>query len=119
MKNKGSLPVAQRKLPGHGRACPIHVLKWCGNGEWTFLPAGKQRSLLGEALRSGGTDRPSPAPSAPGACRGGRRRLRWALNRIVRLLLDPRWVFILPVLHLAGCIATALTGLEWLPVIIS
>jgi hypothetical protein len=33
--------------------------------------------------------------------------------------LKPHWVFILPVLHLAGCIVTAITGFEWMPVVVS
>jgi hypothetical protein len=41
------------------------------------------------------------------------------MNRFLSILLKPHWVFILPLLHLAGCIATAATGLEWLPVILS
>jgi hypothetical protein len=41
------------------------------------------------------------------------------MNRVVSSLLKPHWVFILPPLHLAGCIATAATGLEWLPVLLS
>ena len=39
------------------------------------------------------------------------------MNRAVSVLLKPHWVFILPVLHLAGCIATTITGHEWMPVI--
>jgi len=41
------------------------------------------------------------------------------MNRLVSVLLKPHWVFILPPLHLAGCIATATTGFEWLPVALS
>lgn len=41
------------------------------------------------------------------------------MKKILRVLLDPRWVYILPVLHLAGCIATYITRFEWLPVLIS
>src|ERR1700680_1912106 len=69
MEYPRSLPVAQRKLPGNGGSCHISVFKWRRNGEWTFFPAGKQRSLPGQALRSGGTDLASPTPSAPGTSR--------------------------------------------------
>jgi hypothetical protein len=41
------------------------------------------------------------------------------VKKLFRVLLDPRWVYILPLLHLGGCILTAITKLEWLPVIIS
>jgi hypothetical protein len=41
------------------------------------------------------------------------------MNRLVSVLLKPHWVFILPPLHLAGCIATAISGHEWMPVILS
>lgn len=41
------------------------------------------------------------------------------MKQILRVLLDPRWVYILPVLHLAGCILTAVTDFEWVPVILS
>jgi len=41
------------------------------------------------------------------------------MNRLLNVLLKPHWVFILPPLHLAGCILTAITGLEWMPVIVS
>jgi hypothetical protein len=42
-----------------------------------------------------------------------------ARQRFVRILLNPHWVYILPLLHLIGCIATAVTGFEWLPVAVS
>ena len=36
-----------------------------------------------------------------------------------RVLLKPHWVFILPPLHLGGCILTAVNNSEWAPVILS
>lgn len=41
------------------------------------------------------------------------------MNRILKVLLSPHWVFILPLLHLAGCILTAIAGIEWMPVVVS
>jgi hypothetical protein len=41
------------------------------------------------------------------------------MNRLVSVLLKPHWVFILPVFHFAGCIATSISGLEWMPIIVS
>jgi hypothetical protein len=41
------------------------------------------------------------------------------MNRLVGVLLKPHWVFILPPLHLGGCILTAVTNFEWTPVILS
>ena len=41
------------------------------------------------------------------------------MNRFLNVRLKPHWVYLLPLLHLAGCILTALTNFEWMPVIIS
>lgn len=41
------------------------------------------------------------------------------MRRVFRILLDPRWVYILPVLHLVGCLMTAVKDFEWMPVILS
>jgi hypothetical protein len=41
------------------------------------------------------------------------------MNRFWGVLLNPHCAYILPVFHLAGCIATAIGHVEWMPVIIS
>lgn len=41
------------------------------------------------------------------------------MKRFLQILLDPRWAYILPAVHLLGCILTAVREFEWLPVIIS
>ena len=41
------------------------------------------------------------------------------MKRLLRVLLDPHWVYILPLLHLAGCIVTQITDFEWMPVLVS
>jgi len=38
------------------------------------------------------------------------------MGRLFRVLLVPHWVYILPLLHLAGCILTAITDSAWFPV---
>ena len=41
------------------------------------------------------------------------------MKRLLRVLLNPYWVYILPLLHLAGCIVTATTDFAWMPVAFS
>jgi hypothetical protein len=41
------------------------------------------------------------------------------MKQVLNVLPKPHWVFILPAVHLAGCIVTAIRGFEWMPVIVS
>jgi hypothetical protein len=41
------------------------------------------------------------------------------MRRLLRVLLNPHWVYILPLLHLAGFIMTAIMDFEWMPVVVS
>ena len=41
------------------------------------------------------------------------------MTKVLHILLGPHWVYILPVLHLAGCVMTALKDFVWMPVILS
>ena len=41
------------------------------------------------------------------------------MTRPLRILPRPRWVYLLPLLHLVGCIATAVKDFEWMPVAFS
>jgi hypothetical protein len=41
------------------------------------------------------------------------------MNRLLNVLQNRHWVYLLPLLHLAACILTSVNNLEWMPVIIS
>jgi hypothetical protein len=41
------------------------------------------------------------------------------MNRLLNVLLKPHWVYVLPLLHLAGCVLTSITDFEWMPVLFS